>query len=86
MEPVKPVSWRLRLHEIIYESETTAGKTFDISLLVLILSSIIVVILDSSQAWHQANGGLFLRMEWGFTILFTIEYILRLICIKKPLR
>jgi voltage-gated potassium channel len=84
MDPVKP--WRLRLHEIIYESATTAGKVFDITLLFLIVSSIIVVILDSSQQWHQPYGNLFLKLEWGFTILFTIEYILRLICIKKPLR
>jgi voltage-gated potassium channel len=86
MEPVRPASWRLRLHEIIYESETTAGKIFDIGLLVLILSSIVVVILDSSQEWHKAYGVWFLEMEWAFTILFTIEYILRLICIKKPWR
>lgn len=84
MEPVKPASWRLRLHEIIYESETTAGKIFDVSLLILIISSIIIVILDSSQYWHEAYGELFLKLEWGYTILFTIEYILRLICIKKP--
>ena len=84
MEPVKPSTWQLRLHEIIYESETKAGKIFDIGLLFLIVSSIIVVILDSSAGWHRSYGNLFLKMEWAFTILFTIEYILRLICIKKP--
>lgn len=86
MEPVKPASWRLRLHEIIYESATPAGKAFDITLLVLIVSSIVVVILDSSVDWHQSYGKLFYYLEWTFTILFTIEYILRLICIRKPLR
>jgi voltage-gated potassium channel len=86
MEPVKPASWRMRLHGIIYESATPAGKLFDISLLFLILSSIIVVMLDSSRYWHEAYGGLFLKLEWGFTIIFTIEYILRLVCIKKPWR
>ncbi len=84
MDKNKPASWQIRLHEIIYESGTRAGKAFDIILLCLILSSIIVVILDSSPKWHQSSGNLFLALEWGFTILFTIEYILRLVCIKKP--
>jgi voltage-gated potassium channel len=82
----KTKSWQLRLHEIIYESDTAAGKFFDVTLLILILSSIVVVLLDSIPAWHQSYGKLFETMEWGFTIIFTIEYILRLICIKKPLR
>lgn len=86
MVPVKQSSWRLRLHEIIFESATTAGKIFDITLLCLILSSIIVVMLDSSRQLHQLHGDLFLKLEWGFTILFTIEYILRLVCIKKTWR
>lgn len=86
METASPRSWQKRLHEVIYEADTTAGKTFDITLLVLIISSIIVVILDSSPYWHERYGGLFLRLEWGFTFLFTLEYILRLICIKQPWR
>jgi len=86
MDPVKPASWRLRLREIIFESNTKAGKIFDIVLLCLILASIMVVLLDSSQKWHQSYGDLFLKLEWGFTILFTIEYILRLACINKPWR
>ncbi|HMI79839.1 MAG TPA: ion transporter [Ferruginibacter sp.] len=86
MDPVKPASWRLRLHEIIYESATPAGKLFDVSLLILIISSITVVILDSSQSLHQSYGDMFQILEWCFTILFTIEYILRLVCIKRPWR
>lgn len=84
MEPIQVKNWRIRLHEIIYESATTSGKIFDITLLLLIVSSIIVVMLDSSKQLHEDYGDLFLKMEWGFTILFTIEYILRLICIKRP--
>ncbi len=84
MDPVKRASWRLRLHEVIYESGTVAGKIFDVSLLFLIVSSIVIVILDSIPHWHQAYGNTFLKLEWGFTIFFTIEYILRLVCIKKP--
>ncbi len=86
MDTAKTSSWRSRLHEVIYESGTTAGKIFDVSLLMVIVSSIVIVVLDSSPSWHRQYGELFLQLEWGFTILFTIEYILRLICIKKPWR
>ena len=78
--------WQQRLHNIVYESNTVAGKAFDITLLVLIITSIGVVMLDSIEIWHQRYGSIFATMEWIFTILFTIEYILRLICIKKPLQ
>ncbi len=86
METSAPGTWRHGLHAIIYESDTTPGKVFDISLLVLIVFSVIIVILDSSKDWHNQYGDLFRRLEWGFTILFTIEYILRLVCIKRPWR
>ena len=77
-------SWRYRLHEIIYESNTVAGKAFDVSLLILILASILIVMFDSVDKWHQLYGDLFQSLEWIFTILFTIEYALRLISIKRP--
>ena len=78
-------AWQKKLHDVIYESNTVAGKAFDVSLLVVILASILVVMLDSVQRYHQHYGKLFDILEWTFTILFTIEYILRLICIKRPL-
>lgn len=81
----KELSWQSRLHEVIYESNTRAGKVFDISLLVFIITSIIVVMLDSIASVHQEYGDVFYVLEWFFTIIFTIEYILRLICLKKPL-
>lgn len=77
-------SWRTRLHEIIYESNTKAGKAFDVFLLVLIVASILVVMLDSVESWRVLYGDIFYTLEWIFTIIFTIEYILRLITIKKP--
>ena len=86
MENDRVTSWQYRLHQIIYESDTAAGKAFDVSLLVVILTSIIVVILDSVSSLNVRYGRLFFFMEWGYTILFTIEYILRLICIKQPWR
>ena len=79
-----PRNWQMKLHEIIYESEKPEGKAFDIALLACILISILVVILDSVDHLHQSYGLLFAVLEWFFTVVFTIEYILRLICIRKP--
>jgi voltage-gated potassium channel len=83
---VKPATneWQFRLHEVIYESNTPAGKAFDVALLVAIFTSIAVVMLDSVQGLNLKYGSLFYTLEWVFTFIFTIEYILRLICIKKP--
>ncbi|HYC27450.1 MAG TPA: ion transporter [Chitinophagaceae bacterium] len=84
MQSTKSLSWRERLHQTIYESNTPAGKAFDIALLLLIIASIIVVMLDSVPSYNR-YAEFFDVLEWGFTILFTIEYILRLISIKRPL-
>lgn len=81
-----PHSWRSRMHEIIFESHTYAGKAFDVTLLAFIVVSIIVVMLDSVADLHARYGRLFFILEWSFTIVFTIEYILRLICIRKPFK
>ncbi len=85
MEKEKDQSWQARLHDIIYESNTIAGKAFDVILLILIVVSIAIVMADSMDRWHRVYGSLFTTLEWIFTFLFTIEYILRLISIKKPL-
>lgn len=77
-------NWRNKLHDTIYESNTQAGKAFDIALLFLIVLSIIVVMLDSIKVYHLEYGRFFYILEWAFTIVFTLEYILRLISIKKP--
>lgn len=77
-------NWRAKIHGVVYESNTFAGKAFDVSLLVFILASILVVMLDSVDRFHARYGDIFLALEWAFTILFTIEYILRLISLQKP--
>ena len=77
--------WRSRLQEIIFESNTPAGKAFDICLLISILASMAVVMLDSVSSFHLRYAKIFFILEWAFTILFTIEYILRLISVKRPL-
>jgi voltage-gated potassium channel len=84
MKPKK--GWRLKLHEIVYESNTTSGKLFDITLLFLIVASILVVMFDSMSEYRAKYGQTFITLEWIFTILFTIEFILRLICIKRPIK
>lgn len=83
-EPSRERTWQFRLHEIIYESNTTAGQVFDICLLLLILGSIGIVMIDSVASWHAKYGDILFILEWVFTIIFTIEYLLRLICIKRP--
>jgi voltage-gated potassium channel len=82
---IQPPGWRSRLHEVIFESNTAAGKAFDIGLLICILASIAVVMLDSVSELHLRYGRLFFILEWGFTILFTVEYLLRLISVRRPL-
>ena len=84
MDASKIDQQRFRLHEIIYESNTKAGKAFDVTLLFAIFASIMVVMLDSVVSIHKRHGNLFNILEWVFTALFTVEYFLRLISIKKP--
>lgn len=78
-------AWRQQLHEIIFGTETFGGKAFDILLIASIILSVIIVMLDSVRALNLAYGALFHQLEWFFTILFTIEYILRLLCVGRPL-
>lgn len=77
-------SWRATLHEVIYGTRTTGGRWFDIILLVVIVYSVIVVMLESVPRYDEKYHEFFDVSEWVVTVLFTIEYILRLICIKRP--
>lgn len=81
-----PNQVRQRLHTIIFESNTTGGKAFDIALLIAIVTSILIVMLDSIASLHLKYGGFFLMLEWFFTILFSIEYILRMLTLEKPMK
>jgi voltage-gated potassium channel len=78
--------WRERLHEIIFEADTPLGKAFDVALLVAIFVSILAVMLESVAAIREQYGAALRAAEWAFTILFTIEYVLRLISVRRPLR
>jgi voltage-gated potassium channel len=77
-------SWKNKLHEIIYEADTTQGKLFDVILLVAILTSIILVMLESVQSIDTKYHNTLYFGEWIITILFSIEYLLRIIAIRKP--
>jgi len=77
---------RKKIYEIIFEAETPAGKSFDILLLWAIIISVIAVLLESVTGFREQHGLLLRRLEWAFTILFTVEYFLRLICVEKPWR
>ena len=80
------LSFKEKLHEIIFEADTKAGKFFDLILLASIVLSVIVVMLDSVKSINAEYGDLLFKLEWIFTILFTIEYSLRLYSIGKPLK
>jgi voltage-gated potassium channel len=77
---------RTRLHEIIFEADTPEGRLFDVVLLLTILSSVAVVLLESVAEVRARVGPTLRALEWGFTILFTIEYLLRLASVGRPLR
>lgn len=79
-------AWKRRMHEIIFEADTPAGKWFDVLLIVTILASVLTVMLDSVAGIRSAHGSLLRAAEWCFTLLFTAEYVLRLVCVGRPLR
>ena len=78
--------WRLRLYTVIFEADTRAGRLFDLCLVVLILTSAAVVVLDSIESINARHADLFHALEWAFTVLFSVEYLARLVCVRHPLR
>jgi voltage-gated potassium channel len=78
--------WRLQLYTVIFEADTRAGRLFDLALVAFILASVLVVVLDSMASVHEQHKTLLKVLEWMFTLLFTVEYIARLVCVRRPLR
>ena len=78
--------WREQLYVMIFQSDTPAGRRFDGILLLIILASLVIVMLDSIDSVHRNYADVLAYIEWGFTIIFAGEYILRLYCSPKPLR
>lgn len=79
------MTMREKIYHIIFEAETKSGKFFDVALLWLIIISVLTVMLESVQSLAQGYGDIFRYLEYTFTVIFTIEYVLRLYCVKKPL-
>ena len=77
--------WQYKLHSIIYEADTPAGKLFDVLLLIAILLSVLFVALESVAYIEEKYQIFFENAEWVFTIIFSIEYFIRIICVRKPL-
>ncbi len=78
--------FKSKLHEVIFEADTPAGKLFDIALIIAILLSVGAVMLDSVKPINVKYGNLLHLAEWIFTILFTIEYVLRLLSVGRPMK
>ena len=86
MKNNKTKSFRQKVHEIIFEADTVNGKLFDIILLVAIILSIIGVMLESVEEIDKKYHELIIAFEWGFTILFTIEYFFRIYAVNRPFK
>lgn len=88
LEPRRPFKYlskiRKKLHEVVFGTETRAGRGFDVVLLYAIIISIVVVMLESVQELRSKYLELFLIIEWSFTILFTVEYLLRIWISHEP--
>ncbi|MCP4977587.1 MAG: ion transporter [Maribacter sp.] len=82
----KKFSWREKVHEVIYEADTPTGKWFDIILFLLIIISVILVMLESVKEIDMEYHETLLVLEWIITIFFSIEYIARIVSIRKPFK
>ncbi|MES2262514.1 MAG: ion transporter [Pseudomonadota bacterium] len=78
--------WRARLYAVIFESDTHAGRLFDLILIGAIVLSVVVVVLASVAPVARDYGTVLQACEWVFTLLFTLEYLARLLCVRRPLR
>ena len=86
MKSPKPIPWKTRLHEVIFEADTFLGKFFDISLLILILFSVAAVMIESVEEYSIKYNNALTLFEWTITAIFSLEYLLRIISVKKPLK
>jgi voltage-gated potassium channel len=81
-----PSPRRRAVFEVVFEASTPAGKGFDVAVILAILASVAVALLESTPAVAELYPRVFLRIEWGFTLLFTLEYAVRLWCVARPRR
>lgn len=83
LEPA-PGPLRAKTFTVIFGTDTPGGKGFDVLLLLTIVASVLVVMLESVESFRTTHGTLLMRAEWVFTVAFTLEYILRLWCVRRP--
>jgi voltage-gated potassium channel len=80
------VRWQQALYRVVFESDTPAGRAFDIALVLLIITSVVVVMIDSVEFVRRRHGPMLDRIELAFTFIFTLEYVVRLCGVQRPLR
>lgn len=85
-DPPAPAGWRGQLYDVIFEADTRGGKLFDVLLLATIVLSVVVVMLESVDSLASSWGGVLRGIEWAITILFTVEYLVRLIVVRHSWR
>src|SRR5690606_13061843 len=83
---ITPMTWRERLGNVIFETDAPAARAFDVALLVAILASVLAVMLESVPTIRASYGATLRVVEWTFTGLFTLEYLLRLVTARKRRR
>ncbi len=85
-QPTRPGRrpWQQRVYAVLFASDTPVGKAFDVVLLLLIAASTAGVMLESVEPIGAAHKQLFLWFEWTVTVLFAAEYILRVLCLRRP--
>jgi len=78
--------WKVKMHEVIFEADTPSGKFFDVVLLWAIVLSVVAVMFETVDSVATRHRELLVIAEWIFTILFSVEYILRLLSVGKPMK
>lgn len=81
-----PAPWRARLHEIVFEADTPAGRTFDLALVGAILAAVGCAMLETVPHLPPSVDAALNAAEWAFTVVFSVEYAVRLLCVARPLR
>ncbi|MGZ8412012.1 MAG: ion transporter [Gemmatirosa sp.] len=84
-EETPSTPWRARLHQVVFENDTPEGRAFDLALIVLVLLSVAIVSLETVSGLSAGAYRALRAAEWTLTALFTIEYVLRLIAVRRPL-
>lgn len=86
LNPATETGWRRTWFDIIYRHDTPPSRNFDLVLIGAIVASVLVVMADSAPAFHARHATWLYPLEWAFTLLFTVEYVVRLMVVRRPWR